>query len=217
MRKGNVQRAILADFAGTLFLPLDGTQWAMAASGTARVDLTAHESTELAALLDSRFHHVRDPGRDLSPAAHRQSMLPVLESLVADKALARSLYETRLNAYFTTLQFKAEFWHPRNGARDLLRGACKRGLRVIVVSNVPWHIRPLFTQAGLRDQIHGFALSCEVGSEKPDKLIFEHASDLAGCAPSEAGLAGDDPVTDSGALGLGIPVILVPPCRDSTE
>jgi len=217
MRKGNVQRAILADFAGTLFLPLDGTQWAMAASDTARVDLTAHESTDLAALLDSRFHHVRDPGRDLSPAAHRQSMLPVLESLVADKALARSLYETRLNAYFTTLQFKAECWHPRNGARDLLRGACKRGLRVIVVSNVPWDIRPLFTQAGLRDQIHGFALSCEVGSEKPDKLIFEHAIDLAGCAPSEAVLVGDDPVTDSGALGLGIPVILVPPCRDSTE
>jgi len=208
MRKGNVQRALLADFAGTLFLPLDGTQWAMAASGTARVDLTAHESTDLAALLDSRFHHVRDPGRDLSPAAHRQSMLPVLESLVADKALARSLYD---------LQFKAEFWHLRNGARDLLRGACKRGLRVIVVSNVPWDIRPLFTQAGLRDHVHGFALSCEVGSEKPDKLIFEHAIDLAGCAPSEAVLVGDDPVTDSGALGLGIPVILVPPCRDSTD
>src|SRR5262249_24350056 len=82
--------------------------------------------------------------------------------------------------HFTTLQFKAEFWHLRNGARDLLRGACKRGLRVIVVSNVPWDIRPLFTQAGLRDHVHGFALSCEVGSEKPDKLIFEHAIDLAG-------------------------------------
>lgn len=100
------------DFAGTLFLPLDGRQWAMAASGTAGVDLTAHENTELAALLDSRFHHVRDPGRDLSPAAHRQSMLPVLESLVTDKTLARSLYD---------LQFTDEFWHLRNGARDLLR------------------------------------------------------------------------------------------------
>ncbi len=208
MRKGNVQRAVLADFAGTLFLPLDGMQWAMAASGAAGVDLTAHERTELAALLDSRFHHVRDPGRDLSPAAHRQSMLPVLESLVTDKTLARSLYD---------LQFTNEFWHLRNGARDLLRGARKRGLHVIVVSNVPWDIRPLFTQAGLRDYVHGFALSCEVGSEKPDKLIFEQAIDIAGCAPSEAVLVGDDPVTDSGALGLGIPVILVPPCRDRTD
>lgn len=208
MRKGNVQRAILVDFAGTLFLPLDGKQWAIAASDMARVDLTAHESTELAALLDSRFHHVRDPGRDLSLSAYRQSMLPVLESLVTDKALARSLYD---------LQFKDEFWHLRNGARDLLRGARKRGLRVIIVSNVPWDIRQLFTQAGLRDHVHGFALSFEVGSEKPDKLIFEHAIDLAGCAPSEAVLIGDDPVTDSGALALGIPVILVPPCRDSMD
>jgi HAD superfamily hydrolase (TIGR01509 family) len=208
MRKGNVQRAILADFAGTLFLPLDGKLWAMAASGTAGVDLTGHDGTELAALLDSRFHHVRDPGRDLSPAAHRQSMLPVLESLVTDKTLARSLYD---------LQFKHEFWRLRNGARDLLRGARKRGLRVIVVSNVPWDIRPLFAQVGLGDHIHGFALSFEVGSEKPDKLIFEHAIGLAGCAPSQAVFVGDDPVTDSGALGLGIPVILVPPCRDSTD
>ncbi len=79
MRKGNVQRAVLADFAGTLFLPLAGRQWARAASGAAGVDLTAHDGTELAALLDSRFHHVRDPGRDLSPTAHRQSMLPALE------------------------------------------------------------------------------------------------------------------------------------------
>lgn len=208
MRKGNVQRAVLVDFAGTLFLPLAGTQWAMAASDTAGVDLTAHDRTELAALLDGSFHHVRDPGRDLSRTAHRQSMLPALESLVTDKTLASSLYD---------LQFKDEFWRLRNGARDLLRGARKRGLRVIVVSNVPCDIRPLFTQAGLGDHIHGFALSFEVGSEKPDKLIFEHAIGLAGCAPSEAVLVGDDPVTDSGALGLGIPVILVPPCRDSTD
>jgi hypothetical protein len=35
MRKGNVQRAVLVDFGGTLFLPLAGRQWAMAASGAA--------------------------------------------------------------------------------------------------------------------------------------------------------------------------------------
>jgi HAD superfamily hydrolase (TIGR01509 family) len=208
MWKSNVQRALLVDFAGTLFLPLDGKQWAMTASRKARADLAPHEITELAALLDSRFQHVRDPGRDLSPAAHRQSMLPVLESLVTDKTLARSLYD---------LQFKDEFWHLRNGAQDLLCGARNRQLRVIVVSNVPWDIRPLFTRAGLRDHIHWFILSFEVGSEKPDKPIFERAIDLAGCAPSEAVFVGDDPVTDSGALRLGIPVILIPPCRDSTD
>jgi HAD superfamily hydrolase (TIGR01509 family) len=208
MLKGTTQRALLVDFAGTLFLPLVGQLWATAAARTARARLTALDSPGLAALLDSRFHHVRDPGRDLSLAAHRQSMLPVLESLVADKALARSLYD---------LQFTDGFWRPRPGARELPPAARQRGLRIIVVSNVPWNIRPLFLRAGLGGQISGFSLSFEVGAEKPDKLIFEHALALAGCAPSEAVLVGDDPVTDSGALQLGIPVILVPPSQDSTD
>ncbi len=208
MPNGTAQQALLVDFAGTLFLPPGGQQWAKAAAASVQADLTAHDVLGLAALLDSRFHHVRDPGRDLSPAAHRQSMLPVLESLVTDKTLARSLYD---------LQFTDDFWHPRHGARDLLRAANQRKLRVIVVSNVPWDIRPLFTRSGLRGQIHGFALSFEVGAEKPDELIFQHALDLARCAPSQAVFLGDDPVTDSGALQLGIPVILIPPARDSTN
>jgi FMN phosphatase YigB (HAD superfamily) len=82
------------------------------------------------------------------------------------------------------------------------------------VSNIPWDIRPLFSSAGLRDHVHGFTLSCEVGAEKPDKLMFEHALRTAGCTPAQAVFVGDDPVNDSGALDTGIPVILLPPARD---
>jgi FMN phosphatase YigB (HAD superfamily) len=84
-------------------------------------------------------------------------------------------------------------------------------MRVIVVSNIPWDIRPLFTAAGLSGHVHGFALSCEVGAEKPDRLMFERALAMAGCAPAQAVFVGNDPIDDSGALGLGIPVILIPP------
>ena len=135
-------------------------------------------------------------------------MLPVLESLVSDKTLAAALYD---------LQLADDFWRPRSGARELLRRACEQDLRVIVVSNIPWDIRPLFTSSGLRDLVHGFALSCEVGVEKPDKLIFERALDIAGCTPAQAVFVGDDPVNDSGALGSGIPVILVPPAGDDAD
>jgi HAD superfamily hydrolase (TIGR01509 family) len=208
MLDNTTQRGLLMDFAGTLFLPLGGQRWATAAARNAGTRLTYHDSLELAALLDSRFHRVRDPGPDLSPAAHRQSMLPALESLTADKALANSLYD---------IQFTDGFWHPRHGAQDVLQAARQRGMRIIVVSNVPWDIRPLFMRAGLGGQINGFALSFEVGAEKPDQLIFKYALDLAGCAPSDAVLVGDDPATDSGALQLGIPVILVPHSRNSTD
>jgi len=83
-------RALLIDFAGTLFLPLSGKQWLTAAARKATAGLSAHDRSRLAALLDSQFHHVRDPGRDLSPTAHRRSMLPALQSLVTDKTLAKA-------------------------------------------------------------------------------------------------------------------------------
>ena len=204
----HARRTLLIDFGGTLFRPLGGQQWATAAAHRSGTDLSAHDRACLANLLDTRFHHVRAPGRDLSAAAHRRSMLPALESLVHDKALAASLYD---------FQFTAEFWQPRCGARDLLRAASERGIPVIVVSNVPWDIRPIFTRAGLADHVRGFALSCEVGAEKPDKHIFQHGLSLARCAPAEAVFVGDDPVTDSGALHLGIPVILIPPAHGDTD
>jgi predicted HAD superfamily phosphohydrolase YqeG len=53
---------------------------------------------------------------------------------------------------------------------------------------------------------------CRVAAGALDRVTTRPA-----LSEDEAVLVGDDPVTDSGALGLGIPVILVPPCRDSTD
>jgi HAD superfamily hydrolase (TIGR01509 family) len=194
-------RALLIDFGGTLFLGLDGNRWLAAAARKASIELAADQHAALAALLDSRLPYARLPGSDLSAAAHRESMLPLLESLVTDTELASALYD---------FQLTDDFWQLRGGARELLSRAGARGMRVIIVSNIPWDLRPLFAAAGLTDLIDGFTLSCEVGAEKPDRLIFEHALGMAGCAPSQAVFVGDDPVNDAGALELGIPVILVP-------
>jgi HAD superfamily hydrolase (TIGR01509 family) len=194
-------RALLIDFGGTLFTGLDGKRWLAAAARKASLELTPGQHAALAAQLDSRLPFVRLPGSDLSAAAHQQSLVPVLESLVSDTKLAAALYD---------LQLADDFWQLRSGARELLSRAAQRGIRVIVVSNIPWDLRPLFAAAGLSDLIHGFTLSCEVGAEKPDKLIFEHALGMAGCTPAQAVFVGDDPVNDSGALGVGIPVILLP-------
>jgi HAD superfamily hydrolase (TIGR01509 family) len=197
-------RALLIDFGGTLFLGLDGRRWLAAAARKASIELAAGQLAALAALLDSRLPYARLPGSDLSAAAHRESMVPLLESLVADTKLATALYD---------FQLTDDYWQLRGGARELLSRTGARGMRVIIVSNIPWDLRPLFAAAGLSDLIHGFTLSCEVGAEKPDKLIFEHALELAGCAPSQAVFVGDDPVNDAGALEVGIPVILVPATR----
>jgi HAD superfamily hydrolase (TIGR01509 family) len=208
MPAGTTTRALLIDFGGTLFLGLDGKRWLTAAAHKAGIELTAGQHGTLADLLDSRLRYIRLPGCDLSPAAHRSSLLPVLESLVSDTTLGAALYD---------VQAADDFWQPRGGARELLHRAVRRDLRVIVVSNIPWDIRPLFAAADLRDHVHGFTLSCEVGAEKPDKLIFERALSIAGCTPAQAVFVGDDPVNDAGALDAGIPVILVPPARPHAD
>jgi HAD superfamily hydrolase (TIGR01549 family) len=201
-------RGLLVDFAGTTFLPLTGRQWATAGAAKSGARLTDAEATEIAARLDSDFCHVRDPGRDLSAANHCRSMLPALENLVADRRLARSLYE---------LQFTDGFWRLRDGANDLLQTAHRQHWEVAVVSNVPWDIRALFQLAGLARCITVFSLSFEVGAEKPDRAIFQHAMDLLGSDADETVLVGDDPVTDSGALELGIPVLLAPRPADGHD
>jgi HAD superfamily hydrolase (TIGR01509 family) len=203
-RETDTTRALLIDFGGTLFLALDGKRWLTAAARKASIELTADRHAALAALIDSRLPYARLPGSDLSAAAHRESMVPLLESLVADTKLATALHD---------LQLTDDFWQLRSGARELLSRAGARGMRVIIVSNIPWDLRPLFAAAGLSHLIQGFTLSCEVGAEKPDKLIFEHALGMAGCAASQAVFVGDDPVNDAGALEVGIPVILVPAAR----
>jgi HAD superfamily hydrolase (TIGR01509 family) len=201
-------RALLIDFGGTLFLPLDTEQWVTAAARKASIELDDGDHGRLASLIDNGFRTSRRPGSDLSPAAHRQSLLPVFESLGIGKALAEALYD---------LQMADEFWRLRNGASELLRRASEQGIRVIIVSNIPWDLRPLFASSGLSDHIHEYVFSYEVGVEKPGKLIFERALAIAGCAPAEALFVGDDSVNDSGALQLGIPVVLIPPAEDDTD
>ena len=201
-------RALLIDFGGTLFLPLETEQWLAAAARKAGIEFDDGELSRLASLMDNGFRTSRRPGGDLSPAAHRQALLPAFESLGIDKALAVALYD---------LQMADEFWRLRNGAGELLRRASERGIRVVIVSNIPWDLRPLFASSGLSDHIHEYVFSYEVGVEKPDKPIFEHALAIAGCAPAEALFVGDDSVNDSGALQIGIPVALVPHARDDTD
>jgi hypothetical protein len=68
-------RALLIDFGGTLFLPLDTEQWVAAAARKANIDLNDGDHGRLASLIDNGFRNNRRPGSDLSPAAHRQSRL----------------------------------------------------------------------------------------------------------------------------------------------
>jgi len=79
-------------------------------------------------------------------------------------------------------------------------------LRLVVVTNGPGTIqREKIAALGLDRWITHFAISGEVGSAKPDSLIFERALQLAEARPAEAMMVGDCLERDvAGAAALGI-------------
>ncbi len=102
-------------------------------------------------------------------------------------------------------------WHSEDevlfcDARATLDVLKSRGYKLGIIAN---------QNAGLEDRLRAFqileyfdivASSAEIGAAKPDKLIFEKALDMAGCAPCEALMVGDrldNDIFPAKALGMG--------------
>jgi len=72
------------------------------------------------------------------------------------------------------------------------------------LSNFDGRLRPILAQLGILDRFAVIVISSEVGADKPDPVLFTRATVLAGIAPDEALLVGDDPEHDiAGAQRAG--------------
>lgn len=80
-----------------------------------------------------------------------------------------------------------------------------------VISDIHFDIRPAFAAEGLSDAVDGYALSFEVGAQKPSAVIYRHALKMLEVTPSQALMVGDRAVPDGGAVEHGLNVLLVPP------
>ena len=69
---------------------------------------------------------------------------------------------------------------------------------------------------GVVDAIDSYSLSYEVGAQKPDPAIYEHAVDALGVAPMDAVMIGDRSGPDGVAVEHGSPTLLLPPLRSRT-
>lgn len=92
------------------------------------------------------------------------------------------------------------------GAFRVLRALRGRGLKVVLISNgISADARNILASTGLGGEFDGILISQEVGSEKPDRMIFEMALDIAGVEPAEAFMIGNRASADvAGAKALGI-------------
>ena len=89
-----------------------------------------------------------------------------------------------------------------------------RGVKIAVVSDIHFDLRPEFEAAGLDACVGSYVLSFEQGFQKPDRRMFQIAIDELGVEPVEppaAVMFGDRASRDGGAAALGIPTIILPP------
>lgn len=198
-------RGVIFDFHSTLGEELDRPGWVRAA--WAHLGRDGEPDPALRAALEEHLGVLWEHGsrldptsrRDLSTADHRRvfgeavAVLPGVEP-----ELVEALYATMLRQ-----------WAAYADAEPVLRELKRRGVRVVVLSNIGMDITGLLEEL-LPGLVDGVVLSFRAGVVKPDPKIFEQALELLGVPAAEALMVGDSWRADAGAAGIGIRTLLLP-------
>jgi HAD superfamily hydrolase (TIGR01509 family) len=149
----------------------------------------------------TREEHAK--GRDLSAEAHRR----VWTELFSRKdpvvpGIGRALYERVM---------EPGKWKPYPDTDPTLRALRARAVKIGIVSNHAWDLRPLFRDAGLGDLVDAYAISYEVGVAKPSPVIFAEACRRLGVPAANTLMVGDDAVSDGAAADAGLQLYLLGP------
>ena len=205
MRPSLPIRGVLFDWGDTLFAsPHAPTviQDAARAAGVAMDAATARATwDELWEAGKSEEEHAK--GRDLSREAHERvwtALFSRANHLVP--GIDRILYQSVMDP---------SGWIPYPDTRPTLEALRDRAVRIGIVSNHAYDLRPCFRAHDLDRFIDAYALSYEVGTPKPDPRIFREACATLGVRPDETLMVGDDPVSDAGAAAAGLRVHIFPP------
>jgi HAD superfamily hydrolase (TIGR01509 family) len=206
--------AVLFDFHGTLAQVEEPVAWVTAAAAACGVSLDRGRATGLADRLVTAGRaggplpyrvppHLADDwaDRDLYEHCHRAAYTGLAETVHTDiEGLPGALYDRLL---------EPAGWLPYADTEPTLRTLHEAGIKVAVVSNIGFDIRPLFVAWGLDGLIDAFALSYEVGRSKPDPAIFLRACGMLGTDPERTLMVGDTPA-DAGAVRAGCAALVLP-------
>ncbi|MDE6317717.1 MAG: YjjG family noncanonical pyrimidine nucleotidase, partial [Muribaculaceae bacterium] len=99
------------------------------------------------------------------------------------------------------------------GADRVLRHLKKRGYKIGILSNGFSGVQhQKLRSSGIEPLIDCVVLSDDVGVNKPDRRIYDHALQLSGATPRESVMIGDNPATDiAGAVNAGWNAVLFAP------
>ena len=194
--------AVLFDFANTIFHVLEMPEWLHrvaidvgrpgAFDDPATISVVCAELAEAYQLPEVQAAQV---GRDTDQPAHRRGMYAWWSKVDFLKGIEAPAYERMI---------ADDSWVPYPDTGPVLQALHERGVPVGVVSDIAWDIRRHVAAAGLEDLIGTFALSFEVGREKPDPQLFLKACADLGCDPRRTLMVGDNPARDGGAAATGL-------------
>jgi HAD superfamily hydrolase (TIGR01549 family) len=197
--------AVLFDFANTLFrmVPTDvflRRAWSAAGRDVAALDV---ESVLRALRAAGELPHVRaaQEGRDTSLARHREATWTWFREV---PPLAE-IFDVAYSAI--TAQ---ENWFAYRDTVPVLRELAGRGVPLGVVSDIVWDLRRDLDAVGLGDAIGAYALSYQLGCEKPEPRMFLKACADLGVDPRRTLMVGDSPARDGGATACGLRALILP-------
>lgn len=143
------------------------------------------------------------PGLDADAARHRAAFMAVFSHVGIDDDLAEALYASESDP------MRNQFATDAATIRELKSA----GVSVGIISDIHFDIRPAFAAVGLGGAIDSYSLSSEVGAQKPDRVIYDHALRGLGARPDQVLMVGDRAAPDGRAVEHGIRALLLPPLR----
>ncbi|HEX5994353.1 MAG TPA: HAD family hydrolase [Jiangellales bacterium] len=201
-------RAVVFDWRGTLVTTLSPEEWVRTAlRRLGRNDRPMAVAGVVSAIVEAAGHPDRldVPGIDCDAAFHRETFHRVFADAGLDRQLADALYAVESDAVHNPFAVDAV---------PVLRAVAEHGLRIAVVSDIHFDVRPAFAAAGIADVITTYVLSYEHGVQKPDPAIFRRALDSLGTAPEQTLMVGDRYGYDGGGVDVGMATLLLPPLLD---
>jgi putative hydrolase of the HAD superfamily len=143
-------------------------------------------------------------GRDLSNARHREVWVELYGTAGCEglaPGLSDRLYE---------LTVSAASWEAFPDTVSTLAALHERGLRIGIVSDTGFDLRPALDRLGLSPYVDAVVMSYEYGICKPATKVFLAACEKLQVDPERTLMVGDNPLTDSGAVAVGMCVFLLP-------
>jgi FMN phosphatase YigB (HAD superfamily) len=199
--------AVIFDWRGTLVTTLSEREWvrrSLALAGREARGQPVEQVLSMIREVDGDEDRLDAPGVDASIEAHRSAYMGVFADAGIDDDLAAALYAVESDYRHNIFAVDATI---------ALSSLHQHGMRLAVLSDIHFDLRPAFDAAGLGGLVDVFTLSYEHGHQKPHPDLFASTLTNLGVPAEGTLMVGDRSGPDGPAVEQGITTLLLPPLK----